>query len=154
MCGSERSCSPALFYQNSGFQQIEIIAFSIERGAQNCPTDANGDKVLGPLAKVEGGSGTGLEFRGSISYTAYGWNGSANSPSIGFWEFGHGHGMKTTDASHAQAGPTSLRNTYRPNFMQRYFDTSLGTNGKEIICIDESGNNGKGTWVDANGNIV
>jgi hypothetical protein len=154
MCGSERSNSPALFYQNSGFQQIEIIAFSIERGAQNCPTDANGNKVLGPLAKVEGGSGNGLEFRGSISYTTYNWQGVANSPSIGFWEFGHGHGMKTTDASHAQAGPTSLRNTYRPNFMQRYFDTSLGTNGKEIICIDESGNNGNGTWVDANGNIV
>ncbi len=152
MCGSERSSSPALFYQNSGFQQIEIIAFSMERDAQNCPVDANGNNVLGPLAKVEGGSGNGLEFRGSISYTAYNpHSGVANNVNIGFWEFGHGHGMKTTDASHAQAGTTALRNTYRPNFMQRYFDTSLG---KEIICVDESGNDGKGTWKDANGNNV
>lgn len=155
-CGSERSNSPALFYKNSGFQEIEIIAFSMERDSSICPTDENGNKVLGPLAKVEGGSGNGLEFRGSISYTVQdpSHHGGVNQGNVGFWEFGHGHGMKTTDASHAQAGPTSLRNTYRPNFMQRYFDTSLGTNGKEIICIDESGNNGKGTWVDAAGNIV
>lgn len=155
-CGSERSNSPALFYKNSGFQQIEIIAFSIEREPQICPKDENGNMVLGPLAKVEGGSGNGLEFRGSISYTVMQPHtvGSRNVSNVGFWEFGHGHGMKTTDASHAQAGNTTLRNTYRPNFMQRYFDTSLGTNGKEIICIDESGNNGKGTWVDAAGNIV
>lgn len=155
-CGSERSNSPALFYKNSGFQQIEIIAFSMERDAQICPKDENGNMVLGPLAKIEGGSGNGLEFRGSISYIVQQphTSGPRNVPNVGFWEFGHGHGMKTTDASHAQAGNTALRNTYRPNFMQRYFDTSLGTNGKEIICIDESGNNGKGTWVDANGNIV
>lgn len=155
-CGDERSNSHALFYNNSGLQQIEMIAFSIERDAQNCPQDAQGNKYLDTLARVQEGTGYTKEFRGSISYTTYNPHSSttANNVDIGFWEFGHGHGMKTTDASHAQAGTTALRNTYRPNFMQRYFDTSLGTNGKEIICIDESGNNGKGTWVDAAGNIV
>lgn len=148
MCGDERNVNLPKFYYNDGLENIEMYAFSIERFSNgNVPGGQ-----LGNLAMVVGDDTEG-KFRGVIRYSTYG-GGSANAVNIGFWEFGHGHGMKTVDASHAQAGNTTLRNTYRPNFMQRYFDTSLGTNGKEIICVDESGNNGKGTWVDAAGNIV
>lgn len=135
-CGDERGVNLPYFYNTSGLQDIEMIAFSIERNAQNTP-----GKQLGNLAmeRVPG------SFRGRITYCTG--QGSGNWVNVGFWEYGHGHGMRTVDAAQAQAGTTSLRNTFRPNYMQHYYDTTLG---KEVICVDEENN----VWKDALGNTL
>lgn len=145
-CGDERGVNLPVFYACHENQDIEMYAFTIERTSRIVPGG-----TLGNLARVISTGAQG-EFRGVINYTIQNHEqGAKNATNIGFWEFGHGHGMRTTDMSHKQAGTTALRNTYRPNYMQRYFDTTLG---KEIICVDESGNSGKGTWKDAMGNNV
>ena len=135
-CGDERNVNLPKFYGNSGLQDIEMYAFSVERSAPNTPGG-----VLGNLAteQIQG------SFRGVVNYSTG--LGSGNFVNIGFWEYGHGHGMRTTDTSHLQAGTTATRNTYRPNFMQRYFDTTLN---KLVICVDEE----NGTWKDTMGNAV
>ena len=145
-CGDERGVNLPVFYSCHENQDIEMYAFSIERTAAIVPGGQ-----LGNLARVIS-SGEHGQFRGVVNYTVFHHEeGTKNSVSMGFWEFGHGHGMRTTDMAHKQAGTTTERNTYRPNYMQRYFDTTLG---KEIICVDESGNSGKGTWKDTAGNTV
>ena len=145
-CGDERGVNLPVFYACQEGQDIEMYAFTIERTSTIVPGG-----TLGNLARVVSTGAQG-EFRGVINYTVqHHEEGAKNSVSVGFWEFGHGHGMRTTDMAHKQAGTTAERNAYRPNYMQRYFDTTLG---KEIICVDESGNNGKGTWKDTAGNTV
>lgn len=42
-----------------------------------------------------------------------------------FWEDGSGHNFKTVNLTHAQGGPSSLRKTYAPNYMEQYYDTDL-----------------------------
>jgi len=135
-CGDERNVNLPRFYHNWGAQSIQLIAFSIERSVEAHVPGGH----FGSLA-TEDELGT---FRGIVQYST---GAASNNVSTGFWEYGHGHGMRTTDMSHLQAGPTSTRNGYRPNYMQRYFDTTLG---KEVICIDEE----HGMWVDAMGNQV
>lgn len=117
-----------------------MIAFTIERKAANTPGG-----VLGSLA-TEASSYKG-KFRGNISYTVANTQGNANVVNMGFWEHGHGKGFRTEDAAQAPSGGTALRNTYRPNYLQHYYDTDLG---KEIICVDTQNN----TWKDAAGNTV
>ena len=55
--------------------------------------------------------------------------------------------MRTTDMTHKQAGSTTERNTYRCNYLQRYYDTSYN---KMIVCVDEQNK----VWKDAMGNTV
>lgn len=133
-CGDERGVNLPYFY-NSGLQNIDMIAFSIERNAQNTPGG-----VLGNYAteRVQG------SFRGRIDYTE---GQSSNSTTARFWEYGHGHNMTTRNMAHAASGSTSVRNGYAPNYMQRFYDETLG---KEVICVNEQTK----TWKDGNGNVV
>lgn len=136
-CGDERGVNLPYFYYNSGSQDIEMIAFSIERNAANTPGG-----VLGDFAK-EGTAGT---FRGSISYCQG--QGAGNNANAQFWEYGHGHNMRTINTSQKLSGTTTERNGYyNVNYLQRFYDTTLG---KELICVDEENR----TWKDAEGNSV
>lgn len=139
-CGDERGVNLPRFERCHDNWQIEMIAFTIERKAANTPGG-----VLGSLA-TEASSYKG-KFRGSISYTVANTQGTANVVNMGFWEYGHGHGIRTTDAAQAQAGGTDLRATFRPNYMQHYYDTDLT---KLVICTDEQNK----VWRDAAGNVV
>lgn len=133
-CGDERGVNLPYFY-NSGLQNIDMIAFSIERNAQNTPGG-----VLGNYAMEQ----TQGSFRGRIDYTQ---GQSSNSTTARFWEYGHGHNMTTRNMAHAVSGSTSVRNGYAPNYMQRFYDETLG---KEVICVNEQSK----TWKDGAGNVV
>lgn len=135
-CGDERCVTLPYFHTTSGMQDIEMIAFSIERNAANTPGG-----VLGNLAmeRVPG------SFRGRITYCTG--QGSGNWTNGGFWEYGHGHGFVSVDTSHLPGGTTSQRSNYHHNYLQRYYDTTIG---KEIICVDETNN----VWKDTMGNVV
>ena len=61
-----------------------------------------------------------------------------------FWADGHGHNFRTVNLAHAKGGTSALRNTYTPNYMQEFFDTTLN---KMLVY------NGT-AWVDMNGNEV
>lgn len=64
-----------------------------------------------------------------------------------FWANGSGKKFITHDETHQDGGSTELRNSYTPNYMQRYFDTDLG---KELICVNPASKK----WVDTNGTVV
>lgn len=64
-----------------------------------------------------------------------------------FWANGSGKKFVTHDETHQDGGSTELRNSYTPNYMQRYFDTDLG---KELICVNPASKK----WVDTNGTVV
>lgn len=135
-CGDERGVNLPVFYNSqNGLQNIDMIAFSIERNANNTPGG-----VLGNYAteRVQGSS------RGRIDYTQ---GQSSNSTTARFWEYGHGHNMTTRNMAHAASGATSVRNGYAPNYMQRFYDETLG---KEVICVNEQSK----TWKDGAGNVV
>lgn len=135
-CGDERNVNLPLFHDNGGKQDVEIYAFNIERSAAHAPGG-----VLGNLA-VETTPG---RFRGVIHYTTT-QAGLGTKGDIGFWEYGSGHGVKTTDMNHAQAG---TERPSRPNYMQQFFDTSKN---KLLLCTDE--NPSAPVWRDAAGNVV
>lgn len=136
-CGDERGVNLPYFYYNSGLQEIEMIAFSIERNALNTPGG-----VLGDYAKEQ----TPGSFRGSISYCQG--QGAGNNANARFWEYGHGHNMRTINTSQKLSGTTTDRNGYYSvNYLQRFYDTTLG---KEVICVDEENR----TWKDLAGNTV
>lgn len=135
-CGDERGVNLPVFYNSqNGLQNIDMIAFSIERNAQNTPGG-----VLGSYAteRVQGSS------RGRIDYTQ---GQASNSTTARFWEYGHGHNVTTRNMAHAASGATSVRNGYNPNYMQRFYDETLG---KEVICVNEQNK----TWKDGAGNVV
>lgn len=135
-CGDERGVNLPVFYNSqNGLQNIDMIAFSIERNANNTPGG-----VLGNYAteRVQGSS------RGRIDYTQ---GQASNSTTARFWEYGHGHNMTTRNMAHAASGSTSVRNGYAPNYMQRFYDETLG---KEVICVNEQNK----TWKDGAGNVV
>lgn len=135
-CGDERGVNLPVFYNSqNGLQNIDMIAFSIERNANNTPGG-----VLGNYAteRVQGSS------HGRIDYTQ---GQASNSTTARFWEYGHGHNMTTRNMAHAASGSTSVRNGYNPNYMQRFYDETLG---KEVICVNEQNK----TWKDGAGNVV
>ena len=140
-CQDERGKNLPKFFSNPYKQATLIIALNIERKSGIVP--GGGD--VGDLAKeVTPGS-----FYGEVSYTINR-NDSAseyNSVSQPFWTDGHGHGMKTTNLIHLSACDTETRLSYKPNFMEQIYDTTLN---KAVICIDES----VPTWVDMMGNAV
>lgn len=122
-CGDERGVNLPLFYHSTnGLQNIDMIAFSIERNAANTPGG-----VLGNYAteRVQGST------RGRIDYTQ---GQASNSTTARFWEYGHGHNMTTRNMAHAASGTTTIRNGYNPNYLQRYYDTTIG---EELVCVDE-----------------
>lgn len=135
-CGAERDVNLPLFYNSTnGLQNIDMIAFSIERNANNTPGG-----VLGSYAteRVQGSS------RGRIDFTT---GQASNSVTERFWEYGHGHNMTTRNMAHAVSGSTSVRSGYNPNYMQRFYDETLG---REVICVNEQNK----TWKDGAGNVV
>lgn len=149
-CCDERCYNGPYFATCTGTQQVDLIGFNMEIGNSYIM----GGQGRGSAATQK----SGTSWCGRIDYSITGGDDNSsptvpwiNSPSLPFWENGHGHGFISRNMVHKQAGATTERNTYRPNYMQRYFDTTLN---KEIICVDESGNNGKGTWKDAAGNTV
>lgn len=135
-CGAERDVNLPLFYNSTnGLQNIDMIAFSIERNVANTPGG-----VLGSYAteRVQGSS------RGRIDFTT---GQASNSVTERFWEYGHGHNMTTRNMAHAVSGSTSVRSGYNPNYMQRFYDETLG---REVICVNEQNK----TWKDGAGNVV
>lgn len=144
-CCDERGVNLPLFNDcgeygsTRGSQPITFIDFNIERKAEYTPGG-----VLGNLA-VENRKGA---FRGSIDYviqTEYGSGG--NHVDEKFWEDGSGKNMKSRNQAQSLAGTSATRQTYAPNFMQQYFDTTLN---KMLVCIDTA----TPTWVDMMGNVV
>lgn len=83
---------------------------------------------------------------GSITFTtqpSYGGN-SKNAVNAQFWANGNGHNVKTKNMAHSESGTTSERNTYTPQYMQTYYDTTLN----KFLIYDGT------AWKDANGNAV
>lgn len=139
-CGDERNVNLPRFERCHDYWQIEMIAFSFERKASHTPGG-----VLGSLA-TEATSYKG-KFRGHLSYTVANQPGNANTVDIPFWADGHGKGIRTINAAHAQAGDTATRASYAPTYLQKYYDTSLE---KEVTCVDEVNK----VWIDNAGNVV
>jgi hypothetical protein len=140
-CGDERNVNLPYFYSpnpsnQGGRQDIEMIAFSVERNATNTPGKALGNMAMEQVA----GSA-----RGVINYTCG--QGQGNYVDRGFWAHGHGKNVHTTDMAHARAGDTATRASYRPNYLQKYYDTDLN---KEVTCINTENK----TWIDNAGNTV
>lgn len=65
-------------------------------------------------------------------------------PKSKFWKEGSGHNFKTVNLTHASGGSTQLRESYSPNYMQEYYDTTLN----KMLIFD--GN----VWRDLLGNPV
>lgn len=140
-CGDERNVNLPYFYSpnpagQGGKQDIEFIGFSVERNANNTP-----GKVLGNLAREQ----VAGSARGVIRYTTG--QGAGNNGTTGFWDHGYGKNTHTTDMAHERFGSTSQRVAYRPNYLQKYYDTDLN---KEVTCIDTANK----TWIDNAGNTV
>ena len=118
----------------SGRQSINIIDYNLESPAVYFN--------LGGDYAQEITQGT---VYGEITYTGQREFGEGkNSVTLQFWESGHGHNVKTRNMAHAQSGTTAERNTYTPNYMQMYFDTTLS----KMLVYDGT------AWVDFNGNVV
>ena len=137
-CMDERNVSLPHFYSNPNKQATIIIGLNIERKVGNTP---GGE--LGRFA-VEDEPGTHF---GEITYTIATGKTTQNDVDTPFWEDGHGHGFRSTNLIHLQSCDSATRQSYKANYMQRIYDTTLN---KEVICIDES----VPTWVDTNGNVV
>lgn len=138
-CTDERNLSLPHFYYNGNKQAIIILGLNIERKQGNAP----GGEELGKLA-YEDNPGN---HHGEITYTIAVDGDTSNVVYAPFWTDGHGHGFRSTNLLHLQACDTTTRKKYKPNYMQRIYDTTLN---KEVICIDES----IPKWVDAMGNEV
>lgn len=138
-CMDERNLSLPHFYYNGNKQAIIILGLNIERKQGNAP----GGEELGKLA-YEDNPGN---HHGEITYTIAVDGDTSNVVYAPFWTDGHGHGFRSTNLLHLQACDTTTRKKYKPNYMQRIYDTTLN---KEVICIDES----IPKWVDAMGNEV
>lgn len=137
-CMDERNVNLPLFYDTPFGQSITFIAFNIERKPLNTPGG-----ILGDYAK-EITPGT---YRGEMTYTIGEPYSNINTDTVPFWENGNGHGIRTTNLHHLQSCNSETRKSYKPNFMQKIYDTNLN---KVVICIDES----VPKWVDMEGNIV
>lgn len=82
-------------------------------------------------------------WRGSIEFTDF-HNYRVNSVMTKFWEDGNGHGMYTKNLAHKPSGTSEERNSYFPQYMQEFYDTTL----EKKLIYDGS------KWVDCNGNTI
>ena len=145
-CGQERSVNGPYFVDCTGNQQIDLLGWTQETGNSYIP--GGHGRGLAATEKVPG------TFRGRVEYSitrgdsetnpAVPW---INDPAAPFWEDGHGHGFISRNMSHLPACSTSVRNTYKPDYLERIWDTTLG---KEVICVDTANK----VWKDAAGNTV
>ena len=145
-CGNERCVNGPYFANCSSCQQIDLLQWTQETGNSYIP----GGQGRG-LAATEKVPGT---FRGRIDYLITRGD-SESTPSVPwvndvaapFWEDGHGHGFISRNMAHLPACATNVRNTYKPDYLEHIWDTTLG---KEVICTNEATKE----WRDAMGNIV
>ena len=143
-CADELSASLPLFNRcgdyaqtnKYGKQLVTLIDYNIElRPTQNPTLSA----VL-PAEEVTEGA-----FCGSITFAANDQPRSYyNIPNVQFWKSGSGKNFKTVNAVHKLGGTTAERNTYTPQYMQQYFDTTLN----KMLIYDGS------AWKDMNGTTV
>ena len=119
----------------SGRQTIDLIDYNLEWLSQY--------SALGGNLATELNAG---QTYGSITFTcqpSYGGN-SKNDVSAQFWADGYGHNMKTVNMAHAESGTSTERATYYPQYMQKYFDTTLN----KLLIYNGS------NWVDTMGNLL
>ena len=133
-CCEEECVRSMYFCRSSTKQTITFIDFNIEERPSEYPNFPRRIKAV----EEEGGN-----YRGIITYTAN-YENYINSNDIDFWENGSGVGFKTVNTAHKFSGTTSERNSYKPQYMQEYYDTDLN---KKLIY---NGSN----WVDMNGTII
>lgn len=138
-CMDERNISLPRFYENINDQAVIILGLNIERKEGNTPGGELGEYAY----EINPGS-----WYGEITYTIATGKTTKNDYDTPFWKDGNGHGFKTKNLLHLQACDTETRKKYKPNFMQKIFDTTLN---KEVICVDETES---GRWVDVLGNDV
>lgn len=134
-CMDERNVNLPKFYNNTHGQATIILGLNIERKPSNTP----GGEVKDFATEETPGT-----HYGEITYTIGDPYGTTNVDNVQFWADGNGHAMRSTNLHHLQACDTTTRKKYKPNYMQRIYDTTLN---KEVICIDES----IPKWVDAMG---
>ena len=149
-CCDERGVNLPLFGKNGwtknsgygdpaspGYQAVTMIDFNMERSASHTPGG-----VLGENAKEV----TQGAWRGSIEYSITN-PFNSNATTVKFWEDGHGLGVVTRNQAQLRSGTSTVRRGYAPNYMQSFYDTTVG---KMLWCIDTA----TPTWVDAQGNTV
>ena len=143
-CADELSAALPLFnrcgdYSQSdkyGKQSVSMIDFTIELRPTQNPTLS----AVVPAEEVTPGA-----FCGVITFTANDQPRSYhNRPNVQFWKSGSGLGFKTVNLVHKPGGTTTERNTYTPQYMQQYFDTTLN----KMLVYDGA------AWKDYSGNSV
>lgn len=149
-CGNERCVNGPYFATCTSNQQIDLLAWTQETGNSYIPGGQG--RGLAATEKVPGTFRGHVEYqitRGDSDAAGHPWSNVpwVNDVAAPFWEDGHGHGFISRNMAHLPACTTSVRNTYKPDYMERIWDTTLG---KEVICVDE----GNKTWKDAAGNTI
>ena len=143
-CADELSASLPLFnrcgdYSQSnkyGKQAVSMIDFTIELRPTQNPTQS---AVL-PAEEVTEGAWCGnITFAANDQPRSY-----YNIPNLQFWKAGSGLNFKTVNSVHRLGGTTAERNTYTPQYMQQYFDTTLN----KMLIYDGS------VWKDMDGTPV
>lgn len=139
-CCDERGVNFPLFVDcgtPNGSQPITFIDFNLERKSRIVPGGTLGEYAVETTPNT---------FRGTINYTVsndYGIN-DVTEP---FWKDGSGHGFVTKNDAHELSGTSAVRRGYKPTYLQRFYDTTVG---KMLWCIDTANK----TWVDSQGNTV
>ena len=121
-CCDELNFNLPLFAYNShyaeykGKQSLSIIDYNLEWQPEY--------SALGGELATELSVG---EWYGSLCFSNVGEYGSGlNDVDTQFWANGHGANVKTINSAHSTSGTTAERNSYTPQYMQQYFDTTLG----------------------------
>lgn len=125
-------------YLNDATQQVDLIGFNMEIRRDGNPTQAE------PLPAEEEVPGT---FCGRVEFTAtrnYNLSTNGNMTAFQFWKAGSGERFRTSNMTHKLGGTTTERNTYTPQYMQTYFDTTLS----KMLVYDGT------QWRDMNGTAV
>lgn len=145
-CSDEQSFNGPYFALNPEGQAVYFIGFNMEIGNSY----VTGGEGHGPMA-TEKTPGT---WHGMVQYTIVDGDDNAsprvpwaNKVYTPFWEDGHGHGFISRNMAHLPACSTSVRNTYKPDYLERIWDTTLN---KEAVCVDTANK----VWKDAAGNTV
>lgn len=139
-CCDELNFNLPLFAYNShyannlGRQALTIIDYNLEWQPEYAA-------LGGALAtELEWGEWYGkLDFSNVAIYAS-----GKNAVNVQFWATNCGHNIVTRNTAHSESGTTAERTSYTPQYMQKYYDTTLN---KMLIY------NGS-AWVDMNGNAI
>ena len=142
-CADEGSARLPLFARNgkyntpntnNGLQEVHLIGFNLEVRPNWNPTLAE------PVPATETRPDT---WCGHIDFVASR-EGTGNIKNFKFWADGSGQRFDTVNGTHRKGGTTAERNSYTPQYMQQYFDTTLN----KMLVYDGS------AWRDMNGAAV